>query len=1096
MNKTPLASLLTVSSLALTLLSMPAFAENYYRHPGLQQSDLIYTAEGDLWLKNLANNSSPIRLTTSDAEETEGQVSPDGTMVAFVANYEGVSEVYVMPKSGGTPKRVSYEQGRIRLQGWTPSGKVLLSTDSVIGPSNQWVLKSVDPETLVTHTYPVVDAIQGTLNQREDTLYFVRFGLQATGDNARVYRGGAMGELWSFKTGQEEEAVQLIPDHEGSIEDPMFANGRVYFTSDASGTRNLWSVNPQGEDIRQHTEYDDWQIWDVSTSGQYAVMQQGADLVRLNLRNNTREVLALETTSDYRQRQERWLENPMDYAQHASFTGHEDTNKERVVITARSQIALASSNGQRLIHINTPEGSRSREAILSPDGQWVYAINDASGENEIWRFAADGTERREQLTTNGDTFRWGLFISPDGRYLAHDDKHGNLYVLDIEEGESQIIDEGLAGHWNVASVSWSTGSNLVAFARNHQESERTQIVLYSFDDERSEVLTSDRYESYSPTFSSDGNWLYFLSDRHFNATPGSPWGDRNMGPVFDQRTQIYGLALKRQACFPFAEPTEVTLCNDEEANDEKERMFNAKTVDWEGLTERLWHVPVEPDNYFDLSASDSRLYVMASPIGTRQSSLYQIPFSNTDIKRETFASGVNMYELSLNRERLFYSQPGDHNNFVVAAGASAPGDTSSARLNTAQWQFAFSPREEWRQMFHDAWIMHRDFLFDANMRGVDWDAMYDKYRPMVERITDRHELDDVFAQLLSELSVLHSQVRGGDYASRDNVPSAASLGAAITTRENGVFIEHIYRTDPELPETASPLATPGVRAATGNQIVRVNGTEVSTVADVTRALRGQTGRQVRLDLAQGRESWATVVTPTSLWQDHRLRYQDWVLRNRERVDKASDNEFGYIHLYSMTSSDIESFARDFYTNIDKKGLIIDVRRNRGGNIDSWIIEKLMRRVWMFWRAASGSPFVNMQQTFRGQLVVLTDQLTYSDGETFSAGIKTLGLGPLIGERTTGAGVWLTGRNSLADRGMARVAESAQFAMDGTWVVEGYGVEPDIEIDNLPHATFNGEDAQLQRAIEELETRLEAMPYPELNPGDFSAPYGADPVNRP
>lgn len=1095
MKRKSLLNLLSLSSISLAMLSAPVIADNYYRHPGLQDSELVFTAEGDLWLQQLNGSSLPIRLTTSNAEETEAQISPDGRWVAFVANYEGVSEVYVMPKSGGTPKRVSYEQSRIRLQGWTPSGDVLYSTDHVMGPSNQWVLRSVDPDTLVSNTYPVVDAIQGTLNNNEDKLYFVRFGLQTTGDNARVYRGGAMGELWSFSTDASHEAIQLIPNHEGSIEDPVFANGRVYFSSDASGTRNLWSVNENGGDLTQHTEYDEWQIWDMSVSGSYAIFQQGADLVRFNLDTQTQEAVGIDTTSDFRERQERWLENPMDYAQHVSFTGHEETDQERVVITARSQIAMATSNGQRLIQINTPEGSRSREAILSPDGEWVYAINDSSGENEIWRFAADGTERREQLTDNGDTFRWGLFISPDGRYLAHDDKHGNLYILDLEANESRIIDEELAGHWNVSSVSWSTDSNLVAFARNHKDAERTQIVLYSFDDERSEVLTSDRYESYSPTFSSDGNWLYFLSDRHFNATPGSPWGDRNMGPVFDKRTQIYGLALKRQVCFPFAEPAEVTHCNDEAANDERDRMFNAKSVDWEGLQDRLWHVPVEPDNYSNLTASDSRLYVMGSSMEWGPGTLYQIPFSNTDIQRETFAAGVNTYELSLNRDRLFYSQLGEHNYFVVATGARAPSDTGSARLNTNEWQFAFSPREEWRQMFHDAWIMHRDFLFDANMRGVDWEAMQAKYRPLVERLTDRHELDDLFAQLLSELSVLHSQVRGGDYASLVDRPSAASLGAAIVTRENGVFIESIYQTDEELPEAASPLARPGVKASEGDRIVRVNGEPVANIADVARALRGQSGRQVRLDLAANGDSWATVVTPTDLWQDHRLRYQDWVQRNRQRVDEASENEYGYIHLYSMTSSDIEAFARDFYTNIHKKGLIIDVRRNRGGNIDSWIIEKLLRRAWMFWKTASGSHNVNMQQTFRGQLVVLTDQLTYSDGETFSAGVKTLGLGPLIGTRTTGAGVWLTGRNSLADRGVARVAESAQFAMDGTWVVEGYGVEPDIYIDNLPHAAFNGEDAQLQRAIEELETRLENSPYPELNPGDFSSPYGADPINR-
>lgn len=365
------------------------------------------------------------------------------------------------------------------------------------------------------------------------------------------------------------------------------------------------------------------------------------------------------------------------------------------------------------------------------------------------------------------------------------------------------------------------------------------------------------------------------------------------------------------------------------------------------------------------------------------------------------------------------------------------------------------------------------------MRGLDWQATKAKYQPLLARLTDRNELNDIFMQMMGELDSLHSQVRGGDLPKDPDAAKGASLGARLQQTSDGVKIAHIYRNDPELPSQASPLSRIEVDAKEGDVLLAINGTPVGNVADVTRLLRNQQDKQVLLELKRGSQSHKTVVMPVSTLVDGQLRYLDWVNHNAEVVTKASQGKMGYLHLYAMGGGDIESFAREFYTNYDKDGLIIDVRRNRGGNIDSWIIEKLLRRAWAFWQPTHGTPNTNMQQTFRGHLVVLTDELTYSDGETFSAGIKALGIAPLIGKQTAGAGVWLSGRNSLTDKGMARVAEYPQYAMDGRWVLEGHGVTPDIEVDNLPFATFNGHDAQLETAISYLKDELIKQPIPAL-----------------
>ncbi|WP_255505498.1 S41 family peptidase [Alkalisalibacterium limincola] len=285
----------------------------------------------------------------------------------------------------------------------------------------------------------------------------------------------------------------------------------------------------------------------------------------------------------------------------------------------------------------------------------------------------------------------------------------------------------------------------------------------------------------------------------------------------------------------------------------------------------------------------------------------------------------------------------------------------------------------------------------------------------------------------------------------------------------------VYRTDPELPNDRAPLARPGAGLREGDVITAVNGRRVADVDDIAVLLAHTAGQQVRLEVRRGREDFSVVTVPVNAERDAALRYADWVHGRREVVEAAGDGRIGYLHLRAMGAGDIADFAREFYANVDREGLVIDVRRNRGGNIDSWVIEKLLRRAWSFWQPPHQAPYWNMQQTFRGHLVVLTDPLTYSDGETFAAGVKSLNLGPVIGQRTAGAGVWLSNNNTLVDRGLMRAAQTGQFGADGRWLIEGTGVGPDIVVDNLPHATWRGEDAQLQRGIAELQRRLAEQP---------------------
>ena len=1055
-----------LGSLWLSGVSLAA-VNGYYSEPALGPDRLVFVSESDLWM--VSRQGGVARRLTAHAEpKGHPALSPDGSLLAFTGRYGGGSDVYVMPSTGGVPRRLSFENANVSVEGWTPDGEVVYATNGLAAPASFRVLRTVHPETLARRELPLMDARQAAFAE-DGTLYFTRFGLAVTGDNAREYRGGAMAQLWRFHPDRDDEAERLAADHPGNLEHPMWWQGQIYALSDADGgTANLWRLDADGANPVQLTFHEAFEARGASLSEGRIVYQQGADLRLFDIATGTDRKLDITLASDRSQVTTRWLDQPLDYLDAARFAPGGD----RVVLTARGQVAIAGTGALRRIEIELPQDSRARRAVLGPDGDWLYAIVDATGEHEIWRFPAAGDGPGEALTDDGSNQRENLVISPDGRHLAHSDRAGVLWLLDTRSGRNRQIDtsDGF-GH---SDIVWSPNSDVLALIRPDSAVSRRQLLLYHLADERLQVLSSDRYESYSPAFSPDGRWLYFLSDRSFQPNPSSPWGDRNLGAMLDRRTRIYAYSLQPDNPFPLAPKTELTPKPDGDNDNDNDN--EPPAIDFNGLQDRLFEVAVDAGNYSALAVAGSRLFVLDSPSARgSEPALRTIDFSTDRPSLETFADGVGEYELSADRSKLFYRSAGNGDMYIVDAGASTPGDLGPARVRVGDWRLAVEPDTEWRQMFGDAWRMQRDYLFDPAMRGQDWVAIGERYAPLIERIGDRRELDDLLSQMVAELGVLHSQVRGGDYRSQSEIAAPSYLGGEFEPVEQGLRISRIYRSDPELPSERSPLVRPGVRLQVDDVITRVNGRAVASLAELDRALIHQSGQQVRLDVLRDEAPDAVIVEPIDSSEEYFLRYRDWVTAHRERVERESAGRIGYLHLHAMGPNDLADFAREFYANYDREGLIIDVRRNRGGNIDSWVIEKLLRRAWMFWYRPGEQPFWNMQQTFRGHLAVLIDELTYSDGETFAAGVKSLGLGPLIGTRSTGAGVWLSDTNRLVDRGVMRAAQWPQFSPDGSWLVEGQGVAPDIEVENLPHATWRGRDAQLTRALEELTRKLREQP---------------------
>ncbi|WP_222708388.1 S41 family peptidase [Alkalisalibacterium limincola] len=790
MPHAPTSRFIALFALALLslLLAVPAPATastGYYRDPAPHGQQLVFASEGDLWIAPLAGGSAR-RLTSTRGAAAQPVVSPDGRWLAFAADYDGATEAYVMPLAGGEPRRLSFEGGRVLVTGWSPDGEVVYATDNRSGPSWAWVLRAVDPATLVRRELPLMDAREAAFDDG-GRVFLTRFGLAVTADNVREYRGGAMAQLWRFDPASGAEAVRLAADHAGNLERPMWWQGHLYALSDASGAWNLWRFDAEGRGGEQLTFHEAFEVRAPRLQQGRISYQLGADIAVYDIASGSDAVVPLQLAGDRSRSRERWLSEPLKFLDGMDF----GPDGERVALTARGQVALAGVGARRRVELPLDSSRRARGAVLSPDGEWVYAVVDADATQAIWRFRADGSGRGEALTDDLPSHRQRLVVSPDGRHLAHDDRRGQLWLLDVSTRRNRVIDDSAGSGYG--EIVFSPDSRHLAFVRPHHPRGRGQLTLYTLADGRVQALTSERYDSFAPAFSPDQQWLYFLSNRNFEATPGAPWGDRNMGPMFDRRARIYALALQPGNRFRLQPRDELADSGAAGGDGDGDDKAAPRAIAREGLADRLFEAALPAGNYRALTANKHRLFVLDQASGSgNEPALKTVALAPDVPKLETFAEGVAHYQLSGDGEKLFYRRSGDNGAMhIVPAAAKVPDDLSTHQVRVGDWRLAVQPAAEWRQMFDDAWRMQREFLFDPGMRGQDWDAVRARYRPLVERVGDRAELDDLLGQMVAELGVLHSQVRGGEYREdpeRAQRPSsAASSNAWPTARASCAF---------------------------------------------------------------------------------------------------------------------------------------------------------------------------------------------------------------------------------------------------------------------------------------------------------------------
>lgn len=1085
-------------SLALILGSTPLWAQSgdagtqgFYRFPTLRGDTIVFAAEGDLWSVSTQGGTAR-RLTTHPAQESDPLLSPDGRTLAFTARYEGPAEVYTMPVEGGVPTRRTFEAEPSMATTWTPAGDLVYTTQRYSTlPDPQLVIISLKSGERTR--IPLSAASEGSYDATGRTLYFVRPAFHQ--NVTRRYKGGTARKIWKFTEGQPE-AVALTSDYAGESHSPLWWNGRVYFVSDRDGTMNVWSMDEQGRDARQHTRHSGWDVKKPSLDAGRLVYQVGADLWFYDIAKNAERQLSISLPSDFDQLREKWVKKPME-----SLTSvHLHPKGESVVLTARGRVFVAPAGAGRLVNASRQSGVRYRDVRFMPDGKNLLALSDASGEFEFATLPPNGVGEEKPLTADGKVLRFDGRPSPDGRWIVYTDNNSEVWLLNVATREQTMFAPNREGGGDFA---WSSDSRWIAWSQSAANS-FLQILLYNVETKTTTAVTSDRVNSNSAAFSPDGKWLYFLSDRNLTSVVGGPWGPRQPEPYFDRPIKLYQVALQKGLRPPF-KPVDELHPETAEKPEAKPEVKPSPTpgtraaagsapatsptpvaqakvdIDLDGLSTRIYEVPAGSGRLSDLAVVAKTLFwIAADPGGERRRHLMAMEIANKDPKPIRVVEDITAYEISADGKKMMVQKREDL--YVIDAGTKviAAADLTKARVDLAGWTFPIDVREDWKQIFVDAWRMERDYFYDRNMHGVDWNGVLKRHLPLVDRITTREELSDLIGWMVGELSILHTAVRGGDLRLGPDDVKVPSLGARLVrdVKAGGYRIDHIYQHDPDYPEERSPLADPELNVSAGDVVVAVNGVDALSTDQFESLLRGQEGRQVLLKVKAGGAPGATrdvVVVPTV--DERNLRYTDWEHTRRLAVEEQSKGQLGYVHLRAMGGGDLTSWYRNFYPAFDRAGIIIDVRHNRGGNIDSLILSKLMRRAWMYWQGRSGEPTWNMQFAPRGHMVVLVDAETASDGEAFADGFRRLGLGKVIGVRTWGGEVWLSDVNRLTDGGIARAPQTGVYGPEGEWLIEGHGLEPDMVVDNLPHATFKGQDAQLEAAIAHLQAEIKKDPRP-------------------
>ena len=1068
----------------IAALALQAEEARLLRFPSLNGNRVVFTYAGDLYTVSVQGGVA--RRLTSDPKGFEmfARFSPDGKTLAFTGQYDGNTEVYVMPSEGGEPRRLTYT--------------ATLERDDVsdrMGPNNI-VMAWKDNETVVyrsrrNHWNPFKGEL--TLARLSggvpETLPVPRGGWCSFSPDGRQmaynrvfrefrtwkrYRGGQADEIWlhDFGTGQ---TTRLTTDPAQDIF-PMWHGDQMYFVSEReeSHQANLYVMDMKTRKPRRLTEFTEFAVKFPSMGDTGIVFENGGYLYRLDFQTEKAVRIPVEIHEDMA----------------IGRGGLRDVSKEittyeiapdgaRGLIGARGDVFTVPAKNGATRNLTQSPGVHERNAVWSPDGKWIAYVSDQSGGDEVWIRPQEGSGEPRALTSGADTYKYEIAWSPDSKRIAWTDKLNRLQFVEVESKQVTLAAQSEA--FEIRDFVWSPDSQWLAYTQ--PEVRRfANIYLYGLAQKNQVQVTDGWFDVGSPEFSSDGKYLFFVSERSFNPT----YGQTEWNHTYSDMERIYLVTLTAATKSPLAPKSDEVKPRDDKAaisgaeakavsdKDKDKDGDGAKaakpskvvvSVDVEGLTQRITVLPPPASNYGSLTSVGDTLFYLKKG---------KLHLFDLEKEKETELGEAAGFRVSADRKKMLVKVGSD---LAILDLPSAKLDLADRKLSLTDLKVRLDRRAEWNQIYNECWRQMRDFLFDPKLHGVDWEGMRRRYEPLLAHVQHRADLTFIIGEMIGELNIGHAYVGGGDLPKPERI-SLGLLGAVIRPDASGYFrIERILRGQNWDPKYRSPLTEIGVAIRPGDYIVAVQGKTTRGMTDLYSALVGTAGKPVVLRVnREPQEDGARDQTVIPTADEQPLYYLEWVLSNIEKVDKASGGKIGYVHIPDMGVPGLNEFTKFYYPQLHKDALVVDCRGNGGGNVSPMIIERLRREPAMWTVARNGAVNVDPSGQVLGPKVLLIDQHSASDGDIVGYRFRKHRLGPIIGQRSWGGVVGIRGSLPLLDGGILNRPEFSRFDLEAKeWIMEGTGVEPDIEVDNDPTREFSGTDDQLNRAITELKKAMESKP---------------------
>lgn len=1054
-------------------------SSGYYRHPSIHNDTIVFVSEDDLWSVDL-NGGRAFRLTSNLGEVSRPSISEDGKYIAFIGSEEGNPEVYVMPFEGGTAKRLTYLGGICRVVGWH-KGRILFCSNHNQPFRPNFLIYSISPDGGEPVVLPYGLATGISFGKKGVVLG------RKTSDLAtwKRYRGGTAGEIWIDREGSG--IFSRLLDLKGNFANPMWIGNRIYFLSDFEGVSNLYSVKPDGKEIKKHTDHKEYFVRNASTDGRSIVYHAGADICHYDLKADKETIVPIEYKSPFIQRQRKFVP-----AAHYFEDCDLHPVGGKMALECRGKLYNMGNWEGGVIQNGKTDGVRYRLARWLNDGKRLITVSDEGGEEQLEIYEAGKNEPVKIIQLKGIGRFMSLEVSPAKKndLILFTNHRNELYCFDLNAKEPLLIDRN---KWADISGSWSPDGRWIAYPSTISQT-HSVIKLFNLEKKKSSQITKPVLYDLDPCFSPDGKYLYLISYRIFNPV----YDVLHFDLGFQKGSLPYVIPLTKETKSPFeqeskgfADQSPDAAEEDKKGSKKKDKEELTVKVETAGIEERMIPFPVSEDNYFALSASEKRVFYVTYPVsGVLDDQDWLNPSPKAVLKyydfeqgkEETLITGISGYRLSADRSTMIVligkkmrviSTKTDPKSLSKEEGYNR--ETGWVDLNRIK--ISVKPTAEWNQMYAEAWRLQREYFWVEDMAAIDWKRVFKRYQPLLKRIASRSEFADLIWEMQGELGTSHAYEFGGDYKKRPHY-SMGMLGADFQYDEKHdcYLIKHLVSGDVWDHKNPPPLKKPGLNIKLGMQLKAINGIKLSKKITPQQALVNFAGQEVELTIAEKEGKKERRVTVKTLSQESHLRYREWVEKNKEYVHRKTRGKVGYLHIPDMMGEGYAEFHRHFLTEYNYEGLIVDVRYNGGGHVSQLLLEKLARKRIGYdltrWYGYMPYP----EYSVKGPMVALTNEFAGSDGDIFSHSFKLMKLGKLIGKRTWGGVIGINPRNRLVDGGITTQPEFSFWFKDVGWSVENYGTDPDIEIDITPQDYAAGKDPQLDKAIEVITEEMRKFAY--------------------